>query len=399
MRIRCRTRDLNRVLQLAATVVQKTRLVTQLWHAKIEATGQALLRTFNVDVYVTIRFPAEVEESGFAFFPVKEALAIVRHLQDTVAVSGDYSGVTFEDANGSTRVESSMTESGDLPQAPELREENTLVVPFRQFLTALRRVKHAVARRQVNRPGLERIGLFVYEGSSDTAILDVVASDGHRLAWQTVAIEACYEKKSDVRIVMPVELLRIFEKIPTEPAPRQVYAALKHGKAGDYEHEWLILQADSGDFATSVAAFLPDDAYPDWRHVLPESVKPVAYVHVKDILQPLKRIPENVPVEIATDRTGKIRLKSSSGSAEITALSVDKAPLTVTVDSRYLREAIEAVGEKDVVVLSVPSDCEKQPKFLLCATDDGYMALIGTIVQDDEVAPATSGQSDGETAV
>jgi DNA polymerase-3 subunit beta len=375
MRATINLSKLSDALKLVATVAQKSGSMPILGHALLRTAGPHAVKVGGTDLttVVEIEVPAEVEEEGAATVPAKEAAKAIKGLLPkgkaaraagggTVAVAAER-GAPIPGGNTSRLVhfaagDARLTLSGlrpdEFPTMPAASDIRWQAVTGAEWVTALRRIGHAVSKDEA-RYNLTCVKLERLDGGGPRFI----ASDGHRMVVADAGGRAPLLPDCDV--LVPNAALPVLERLCSAPAP--VFVGLRTVRvAGTITRISLFAQADR----TVVEIRLLQAAYPNYRQVVPPRNGSRAVLDRACLLATVaraealgtRRDPSHIRLT-ADYPAGQLAVEAVNGELgqfrETLALGPDShdhygSGWRIGVKARYLREAVAALPDGPVEV-------------------------------------------------
>lgn len=169
-------------------IVERKSTIPVLSHILLRAEGNELeLAATDLEVSLTSSVPAEVEGEGAVAVQARKFVEIIR------AVSEDEVQLTLDDDNqlgieaGKSRFKIRGLSPEDFPTLPEVPEERAIELPFEQLKNMIAKVIFAVSTEE-SRFQLNGALLKLKDG-----YIELVATDGHRLALVENALEGASE--------------------------------------------------------------------------------------------------------------------------------------------------------------------------------------------------------------
>ncbi|TMA39479.1 MAG: DNA polymerase III subunit beta, partial [Deltaproteobacteria bacterium] len=208
-------------------------------------------------------------------------------------------------------------------------------------------------------------GVLMESGDAET--LRMVATDGHRLAKIDRRVPGARLERG---VIMPrkglVEARKLLEEV-------------------DQGEVTLLVSAKDVRVSTPTVSFfmrLVEGEFPDYRQVIPNTVRARARFNRNDLLAALRRISL-----LASERSHGVKLHLEKGRLEASASNPDQGeasedieisyggePLTVGFNARYLIEVLGAHAEGEVMELGLTD--EVGPGTVTGASDPDYTYVV-----------------------
>jgi DNA polymerase III subunit beta len=285
----------------------------------------------DLDIAVSVRVPAEVEEPGALTVPAKKLQELARELPEhpvRMTTKGDRLELTCGRAtfrlNGMPRDE--------FPNFPSLDFKESWKVQGRLLHDLIRQTAFAVSTEE-SRPILN--GVLWQLGESD---MRMVATNGHRLARFTVPATASGAPRTD--LIVPPKALQQVERLFT--AEDEVEVARSENHLGFRK------------VGTEVYTRLIEGPYPNYEQVIPKDNDKHAIGDRNLLMHALRRM-----AVVASDQTHRVRLSFTSGTLRMSVETPDLGEAHEELEIDYAGDALE-IGFNASYLLEVlrymPSD-------------------------------------------
>ena len=203
MELSVRKSDLLRELQLFQGIVERKNTIPILANVLIEANGDGSVQLIATDLEVGLRSqcPAAIAKGGSLTIPAKKLYEIVRALPDTEIriEQGAKGAVKVAAERFNSRMQTLPRE--DFPTLPEPGEGSTAALPRALLREMVTKTQFAITGEDTRY--FLNGALFVL-GSQR---MDLVATDGHRLALVSAPWEAKGQAESELRAILPKKTL------------------------------------------------------------------------------------------------------------------------------------------------------------------------------------------------
>ena len=338
LKFTCEKSLLVSAISVASRTVSPKSPFTVLEGIYLQAAGSLMLTGYNLETGITVKVPAEIEESGECVMPARLFFDMIRKLPDdmvTVSVDNTYK-VSIR--CGITSFTLSAESAEEYPDLPEVKEEDGVEIP--QW--ALREMISGTifsASENATRP-IHTGCLFEVTKEDVTCI----AVDGYRLALRRYRPEGIIPMT--MKFVVPAAALREVEKIledtdsPVEFVLGRRHITFTMGAAK------LVCRILEGEFM-------------DWRKVLRtgEDVTKLT-AKVSEISHSLERVSLVVtekfksPVRCVFGKNGAdFKTSTVVGTAhDSCSLAGDGKDLEIGFNCRYLLDAFKAVPTQEVTL-------------------------------------------------
>lgn len=316
---------LARALQLVQSVVEPRQTLPILANVLLEASSEVLrISATDLEVAVRTTVPAVVTTPGGITINARKFHEIVRELPHETLQLKVHENSWVSLVCGGAKYKVVGLPKDDFPAIPQGGEEGGVKLPAARLKEVVSRTSFAISHDE-GRYALNGVHLAVGEKE-----IQLVATDGHRLAMASCSVEGAQQA---VGIV-----------------PRKAIQELLKALSGD---ELVELELRENQFILRMAAFqlisrLIDGQFPNYEQVIPQG-HPIRVAVGRDVLVAALR---RVSV-VAEDRTKPVKLSLSPGELKVAAFNPDfgeaeerlaveytGAELTVGFNSRYLIDAL-----------------------------------------------------------
>lgn len=340
---------LNSIQSVASAASSKSSLPI-LSHILIQLTPEQLrLTATNLEIELSSITDCEtnsiqVIEPGSLTVPAKKFLDVVRSFPEAVIKLSVKDGKLVLKC-GRSRFTLSILDANDYPMYPEMGNVNSFCVVEKEFNNALRSVIHSVASKDV-RYYLNGIHLDFNSAYG----LNVVATDGHRLAVENIKLEL--ENQDAFQMILTIDM---------------VDNLLKLLKDGD---EPIDLNYTSHSMAVSkngvtLKAKLIDGKFPDYQRVIPKQSGQIAMIHRESFVNAIKRAQcvmdakhDGLAFEFSKESlmiSGKnADHEQSEEVIEIISSGIESEFL-IGFNGRYMVDALNSMDTETIKILLIPS--------------------------------------------
>ena len=358
MKLQVTQENLNRALNSVSRVANSRGTLPILANVLIKTSNNRLsLAATNLDIAITHYIGAKVADEGSITVPARLMQDFVNSLPEGVI------NLDLKDSklNVSTEKYQSVVNgivADDFPVMPSIADGKKWSIDGSVFKKGLQQVVFAASSDET-RPILTGVLL-----QTDGEKLYMAATDSYRLAEKRLT-----NTKEDIQILVPAsamnDLLRILgdsdEKVQVTHDDQQVLF-----KVGDVE---LVTR-------------LVDGKYPDYKKLIPEKFATEARLKRSDLVNVTK-----VSSLFARESAGSVTLEVDEESKQLSIRSVAsqlgentatadakvKGSGSITLNSRYLLDALNAVGGEEVVFRF---NGKLEPTLLTDPSNDDYKHVI-----------------------
>jgi DNA polymerase-3 subunit beta len=307
MEIRLRRGEFLSELTPMQGIVERKTTIPVLSHILLNARKDRLhLAATDLDVSLTSWCQAEIVEEGAIAVQAKKFLEIIR------AVTGDEVLLVQEEPRvlsiraGRSRFKVHGLAAEDFPSLPAVDEKRAVEVPFQDFRRMIGKVLFAVSAEE-SRFQLNGALLKLKAGS-----LEMVATDGHRLALVEDSLEASSEEDS---VLVPRKALQELQRIEGEG--NLSYRRGEHHLSFQLGRRELICRILEGTF-------------PDYERVIAKDNDKKILFDRKPLAEAVQRV-----ALLTGDRARAVRLQFGSDQMVISAANPDLGEAIEEVPCSY----------------------------------------------------------------
>jgi DNA polymerase-3 subunit beta len=350
--------DLQNVLKKAISATEKKSALPILSNFLLEAKDDKLIvQGTDLEVHVSVSVFAKVEKEGVACVNAKKLTDISRLLPSSEVY------IHLEDnklkiKSGKSRYNLPVSPAEDFPNLYPFPEENAFIISGENLQKAISKTIYATSKEE-SRFALQGVLFKSLDGS-----IDVVATDGHRLALYTVDRTGT----GDINIIVPQKALNELKRLLTgledvEIAATEQYVFFR-------TKEWILMSR------------LLEGAFPDYTQVIPEVFSREIKVMKKEFLDSVKRVSaviegDTKPLKL-TLKENLLELKSASpeyGEA-IDEISIEYSDeeFTIGFNAKYIIEAVDVIDTDEVIIKFTNPNA--QTLFVPSEETDRYKAIV-----------------------
>ncbi|WP_456384594.1 DNA polymerase III subunit beta [Persephonella sp.] len=350
--------DLQNLLKKAISATEKKSALPILSNFLLEAKEDRLIvQGTDLEVHVSVSVFAKVEKEGTACVNAKKLTDISRLLPSS-EVYIKLEDSTLKIKSGKTKYNLPVVPSEDFPMMYPFPEDNAFIVSGDEIQKAISKTSYAASKEET-RFALQGVLFKSLDGS-----MDLVATDGHRLALYTIDRNG----KGEVNIIVPQKALNELKKLLTgfedvEMAASDQYVFFR-------TKEWVLMSR------------LLEGAFPDYTKVIPQEFSIEIKVDKKEFLDAVKRVSAVIegdpkPVKLTLKENTLELVSRSSEYGEAT----DELPVeyqgeefSIGFNARYLIEAVEVIdGDNALIRFTSPN---AQTLILPEDETDRYRAIV-----------------------
>lgn len=206
MKFSIRKEDILRELQLLQGIVEKRNTMPILANVLISAAeNEVELIGTDLEVGLKTHFPAQIEETGSITISGKKVFEIVRSLADEQTVYfNEGKDLMMEITSGESEFKVLCLPKEDYPQVPEPKFEKNIVIPLDKLKEMIDRVFFAITQEQ--RYYLNGALMLLKDSQ-----MELVSTDGHRLAYTLLTIEG-QKVENEIRTIISKKTLNELRK-------------------------------------------------------------------------------------------------------------------------------------------------------------------------------------------
>jgi DNA polymerase-3 subunit beta len=299
---------------------------------------QLLIKTTNLEAYISIKINVENIEKGNVAIPLNTLLDI------TMAMPEDFLHFDVSDI-GKVNIKSTcgkytiMGQSADdFPAEPVVEKGNSLVVPSNEFNSIIESTVYATSKDEL-KPVLQGVLInMTKEG------LTAVATDGHRLVRliKTELKAGSFEGS----IVVPVKFLSLLKPFLNKDESLSLRISENH----------IMINIEG----VRVSSRIIKDRYPDYENVIPKDNESELTINKNDLLGSVKRVSifsnkSTKQIALSLD-INKITISTedpeniTTGKESIDCLYSGK-PMIIGYNSQYLGDVLKNQETDEIKVL------------------------------------------------
>jgi len=349
--------EFQNIIKKAISATEKKSALPILSNFLLEAKDDKLtIQGTDLEVHVSISVFAKIEQEGQACVNAKRLSDIARVLPSN-EVHIKLEDSTLKIKSGKTKYSLPVAPSEDFPTMYPFPEENAFIISGDHLQKAISKTSYAASKEE-GRYALQGV---LFRSTNDE--IDVVATDGHRLALYTIDKRG----SGDVNMLIPQKALNELKKLlsgieDVEVASTEQYAFFR-------TKEWILMSR------------LLEGAFPDYTQVIPKEFSIEIKLDKKEFLDAVKRVSAVVEGDIKplkiTLTTGKMELRAfSSESGEATdelPVEYEGEEFAISFNAKYIIEAVEVIDGDEVLLRFTNPNAQT---LILPANEEKYKAII-----------------------
>lgn len=350
--------DLQNVLKKAISATEKKSALPILSNFLLEAKDNKLIvQGTDLEVHVSVSVFAKVEQEGTACVNAKKLTDISR-LLPTNEVYIKLEDNVLKIKSGKTKYNLPVVPAEDFPMMYPFPEDNAFIVSGDEVQKAISKTSYAASKEE-SRYALQGVLFKSLNGD-----MDIVATDGHRLALYTIKRNGT----GDVNIIVPQKALNELKKLLTgledvEMAATDQYVFFRTS-------EWILMSR------------LLEGAFPDYTKVIPTEFNIEITLNKKEFLDAVKRVSAIIegdpkPIKL-TLKAGILELKSSSAeygeAVDELNIEYEGDEFSIGFNARYIIEAVEVIDGDGIIIKFITPD--SQTLIIPQDENDRYKAIV-----------------------
>jgi DNA polymerase-3 subunit beta len=202
--------DILRELQLLQGIVEKRNTMPILANILVNATeSEVELIGTDLEVGLKTHFPAQIDGTGSITISGKKVFEIVRSLaEEQKILFSEGKDLMMEITSGESEFKVLCLPKEDFPPIPEPKFAKNIVLPLERFKEMIDRVYYAITQEQ--RYYLNGALMLLREGQ-----MELVSTDGHRLAYTNLPLEAL-KVENEIKAIVSKKTLNELRKFEDE---------------------------------------------------------------------------------------------------------------------------------------------------------------------------------------
>ncbi|MGH7476727.1 MAG: DNA polymerase III subunit beta [Longimicrobiales bacterium] len=320
---------------VAATIPARTTLPV-LSNILLDVDGDGVqMSGTDLDMAVSLRVPAEVEDAGSLTVPAKKLQELARELpEQPVRLSSKNDRLELECGRAKFRLNGMPRD--EFPTFPSVDFGESWRIRGDVLQSLIRQTSFAVSTEE-SRPILN--GVLWQLGDRD---MRMVATNGHRLAMMSVPVSTPGAPRTD--LIVPPKALHQIERLFGAEAEIEVARSENHL---GFRHD-----------GTQIFTRLIEGPYPNYEQVIPRDNDRIAIAEKGGLTQALRRM-----AVVASEQTHRVKLSFNSGVLRLSVETPDLGeaheelelaytgdPLDIGFNAAYLLEVLKYVPTDEVKI-------------------------------------------------
>ena len=335
MKVLCDREKVREGLAIVNNVIPARSTKPVLENVKFVATDSAL-ELIGTDLEVSVRYvidDVKVADPGVTVIPARVALDFIRDLtSETVTLAAEDGACTI--TGGADKCELVTMDADEYPVTPKFDEKGTMALQAGTFTRLVSQTAFAAAR-EAGRYAMHGVLLTVDDGS-----LQMVATDGRRLALSNAAVEEAPEAVSPS--IVPTKGIQLFCRVIDDPLARIQLSFGENQIGMKTQH-------------AEIFARLIDGEYPKYSEVIPKESKHVVEANGELLGRKLRLV-----ANVTGDEARAVRLKVDKGEMELYGQSVGRGEAQAHMEIDYNGGAAQIAFNPDYVLDGI-KNAEREP--------------------------------------
>ncbi len=301
-------------LQLLHAIVEKRNTMPILANILIKASGKEIeLIGTDLEVGLKTHFPAQIEEEGSITISGNKVFEIVKSLPDGEIVTFKESeDLTMEITSGESEFKVLCLPKEDYPQVPEPKFEKNIVLPLDKLKEMIDRVYSAITQEQ--RYYLSGALLILKDNC-----LELVSTDGHRLAYTSNCIEDM-KLANEIRAIVAKKTLSELRKFEDDSVEF------------DLDESNLFFKVKNRTLTSRII----EGKFPNFQAVMPKDNPNILLVSKEEITDAVRRVSL-----FSTERSKGIKFYIEKNKIKLFSSNPEMGEARDKVDIDYKGEDLE----------------------------------------------------------
>jgi DNA polymerase-3 subunit beta len=350
-------------LYLTQGIVERRTTIPILGNVLIQAAGDGVLvAATDQEIAVRRQCTAAVKRKGTLTAAARKLYEMVREIPEGDVRIRQQDNNWIEVSAGKSRFRLVGLDPREFPAMPEPPADKPAIRVSADTLNEM--IEWTLFAVSADETRVNLNGIHVEEAADGR--LRMVATDGHRLAMVTRAVERVELAKP---LTMPrkavMELRKVIEA-GEEAIELSVQGGVAHARRGRVEMSMRLIEGE----------------FPDYRQVVPEKSERHASLDAASLLAALRRVSI-----VSSERTRGVRLQFESGRLELTTINPDvgeaseeididysSEPVGIGFNARYLMDVLAVMPADKRIDIGLND--EVSPGVLRAADDPDYCYIV-----------------------
>ncbi|MCB0336043.1 MAG: DNA polymerase III subunit beta, partial [Bdellovibrionales bacterium] len=290
--------ELHKALYVTQSIVERKTTMPILSNVILStADGQLKIASTDLEITAVTQVVADVKVNGSTTVNAKVLSDIVRELSSGMVELSLSDGERLEVTAHNTKVKIIGVSAEEFPSLPGIQIEIPNRISTDQFLEMVSKTLYAVSTDETR----FNLNGVCFEMDKKKSMLNMVATDGHRLALIKRPVEGFDFEGS---VIVPRKGLAEIKKVLDNEDESEVGIAITEG--------FFLLQSSD----TKISMRLIDGEFPDYQQVLPKDKGVIASTNGTELSQALKRV-----ALMVTDKAKCVKLDFAPETLRISSSS------------------------------------------------------------------------------
>jgi len=326
---------------------------------EVNSSGLVFKAT-NLDIGVEAKAPAKVESEGQIVFSGKTLLSYLNNFKDDEVIKFSLENDLLKIISGKSKVSIKVSKTDDFPIIPRIQDGGTGSIDSGIIQEGFKAVLFACGVSSM-KPELSSV--YMYSLNND---LIWVATDSFRLAEKKIQTK---QKVNNISVLIPfkniTEIIRILEKVE-----------------GDVEIKYNQHQISFTTKDFYIVSRVVDGVFPNYKQIIPTTVKSKAIVLKNDFMQALKTTNifsdkfNNINIKISPkEKSLVISSKNNDIGDSVYAIdaSIEGEEETLNFNHRYVSDVVLVIKQNSV---SIELTGAGKPLVIKGSEDDSYLYIV-----------------------
>lgn len=347
--------DILHELQLLQGIVEKRNTMPILANILVNVTeSEVELIGTDLEVGLKTHFPAQIDEPGSITISGKKVFEIVRSLaEEQQVIFTEGKNLMMEITSGESEFKVLCLPKEDYPQMPEPKFAKNIVLPLDKFKEMIDRVYYAITQEQ--RYYLNGALMLLRDGQ-----LELVSTDGHRLAYTSLFLEGMKVEK-EIKAIVSKKTLNELRKFEDETVEF------------DLDENNLFFRVRNRTLISRII----EGKFPNYEAVIPKENPEALEISRDNITDAIRRVSL-----LSTERSRGIRFNIEPNQIKLYSSNPEIGEARDRVDVDYSGSAME-IGFNSQYVLDFLTAVKS--KKIIFELKDENSAVLMKPATDDEI--------------
>ncbi|GAW93647.1 DNA polymerase III subunit beta [Calderihabitans maritimus] len=374
MKVSCSQENLTHGVNMVQRAVSDKNTMPILGGIFLQAKENSLsFRATNLELSIECTVTAEIEEEGCVVLPARIFSELVRRLpQGPIYIESENEGTSVKIRYNQSELQLNTFNAEEFPSLPEVKEENKVILNASLLKNMIKQVAIAISKDE-SRPIFTGV-LFEFEQS----LLNMVATDTHRLALRQGQINEHYSGLEQTSFIIPGRTLMELSRLLNE-------------EAGEVQLIFTESQAMFSFENIRVVSRLIEGTFPNYRQVIPEERNTRITIENSTFLQAVERASlfardeDHQGFSVIKLKTTDSGLIIDGASPELgrvheeVVASVEGEMTEIAFNAKYISDVLKVI-EAEEIIMDLSGSLS--PGVIKPRESDGYLYLILPVRMD-----------------